>query len=213
LQNTAEQYRQLVSATPDDWVLYKKLAELSHELNDLNAAADYWRQVEKLVPQNAMAPLNLYLILLNQGKLEQTTDEYAKAISLDQNFTEGSYANWLNSTGGKALQKGGPEAALPFFQQAVELRPRFAEAHIGLGTTLKAMGKTNAAQQEFRAALDNPPTTPSGLVSLGNVCYEEGWTNEAISNLEAALNLDPTDSAAQGYLNQIRKNRLNQAEP
>jgi tetratricopeptide (TPR) repeat protein len=203
LQNAADQYRQLISARPDDWVFYKKLAEVSQELKDQDAAVDCWRHIEKLIPQSAIAPLNLYLILLSEGKFEQASDEYAKAIKLDKNFTEGSCANWINKMAYKTLQKGGPAPALPLFQQAISLRPHFAEAHIGLGATLKAMGKTNEAQEEFRAALRHPPTTPSGLVSLGDVCYREGWTNEAIRNFQAGLSLDPTDSTAHSSLGVI----------
>jgi tetratricopeptide (TPR) repeat protein len=196
LHDNAVQYRQLISAMPNDWVFYKKLAEVSEELNDPTAAVDCWTQVEKLIPQSPVAPSNLHSILLNEGKFEQAADQYEKALKLDKNFTEGTYANWLNTMAGKVLQKSGPDAALPLFSQAISLKPNFAEAHIGRGTTLKAMGKTNEAKQEFRMALRHPPTTPLGLVSLGNISYQEGWTNEAIRNLEAALSLDPTDSAA-----------------
>jgi tetratricopeptide (TPR) repeat protein len=178
-------------------VFYKKLAQVSQELDDARAAEESWRQVENLLPQNAEAPLQINLILTKEGKLAEAAEEYAKAVKLDRNFTEGTYAKLLNEIGAKVAQKGGAEAAEPLFERAVGLRPDFAEAHISLGSTLNALGKTNEAREQFRAALRHPPTTPQGLVTLGNVCCDQGWTNEAVHSLEMALDLDPTDGAAR----------------
>jgi tetratricopeptide (TPR) repeat protein len=197
LRATADEYRRLISASPDDWVFYKKLAQVSQELDDARAAEESWRQVENLLPQNAEAPLQINLILTKEGKLAEAAEEYAKAVKLDRNFTEGTYAKLLNEIGAKVAQKGGAEAAVPLFERAVGLRPDFAEAHISLGSTLNALGKTNEAREQFRAALRHPPTTPQGLVTLGNVCCDQGWTNEAVHSLEMALDLDPTDGAAR----------------
>jgi len=203
LQQTVDEYRHLISATPNDWVFDKKLAEVLQELDDSNGAAQCWRQVETLIPQNPEAPLHLNLLLLQQGKLEAAVDEYVKAVKLNRNFAEGAYAKLLNETAAKTLRKAGAEAALPLYQQTLSLRPHFAEAHLGLGAALNALGKTNEAREEFRAALRHPPTTPRGLVELGKVCYQAGWTNDAIRNLEAALSLDPTESTAHFCLGVI----------
>lgn len=200
LQEAAGEYRRLAAARPRDWVMKKKLAEVLMELGDPDAAADCWREIEQLVPRNAEAPMQLNWILLSQGKLEAAADEYVKAVKLNRSFAQGSYAKMLNEMGARVLNKGDAAAAVPFYKQALELRPEFAEARIGLGSALNALGDSGAAQEEFRAALRHPPTTPQGLTSLGTACYQSGWTNEAIRNFEAALSLDPTDSAARSCL-------------
>jgi tetratricopeptide (TPR) repeat protein len=200
LHDAADQYRRLILAEPNDWVLEKRLAETLQKSGDLNGAAECWQRIRELVPQNAQAALQLDLIFMEQGKLELAADEYAKALKLDRNYTENAYAKFLYNMGESILQKSGGAAAVPFFRQAIDLRPHFAEAHIGLGFALSAMGKTSEAQQEFRDAIHYPPTTPLGLESLGKACYQEGWTNEAIRNFEAALELDPTDSTAHFHL-------------
>ena len=212
LRNTADEYRRLIGAAPDDWVFRKKLAEVLQELDDLNGAAECWRQVESLIPQSAEAPLHLSLILSEQGKYEEAADEYLKAVKLDRHFAENNYASLFNKIATKTLQKNGPAPAVPMFQKAISLRPNFAEAHLGLGSALSALGKTREAQEEFRAALRHPPTTPPALVSLGIVCYQEGWTNEAIRTLEAALDLDPTDGAAHFYLGVLLFDEQNRPE-
>jgi len=200
LRTAAADYQQLKLRAPNDWVFAKRLAEVLQEMGDLNGAANQWRAVEALAPQNIQAPLQLNLILLEQGKLEEAADEYSKAFKLDSNYTEGTYAKLLQKTGNKVLEKAGADAAIPFFRQAISLRPYFAEAHISLGSALSTTGNSNEALQEFRIALRYPPTTPQGLESLAAICYQEGWTNEATRNFEAALNLDPTDSTAHCYL-------------
>jgi tetratricopeptide (TPR) repeat protein len=207
LRDTAEAYRRLIAASPDDWVFYKKLAEVLQELDDTRGAAEAWRQVENLSPQYIQAPLQLNLLFTKQGNFAEAADEYARAIKLDQNLTEDIYARLLNKIGVQVAQKGGAEAALPLFKRAVDLRPHFVEARISLGSSLKALGKSNEAHEQFQFALSHPPTTPQGLIALGQVCYQEGWTNEAITNLEAALNLDPTDAGARSLLGIILFNQ------
>jgi tetratricopeptide (TPR) repeat protein len=200
LRAIADEYRQLISASPDDWVFHKNLAQVLQELEDPAGAAESWRQVEKALPQNVEAPLQINLILTKEGKLAEAAEEYVKAFKLDRNAAEWSFAKLLNETGARIAQKAGAEPAVPLFEQALALKSNFAEAHISLGSALNALGKTNQAREHFRAALRHPPTTPQGLVSLGEVCYQQGWTNEALRSLRAALALDPTDVAAHFHL-------------
>ena len=82
---TADEYRRLISASPDDWVFQAKSRPVLQELDDPAGATESWRQVEKAILQDVEAPLQLNLILTKEGKLAEAAEEYLKALDLDRN--------------------------------------------------------------------------------------------------------------------------------
>ena len=73
-------------------------------------------------------------------------------VPLPQATTSSLEALKTDSLGNKALHEKGTNAAIPFFQHAVELDPDFADAYVGLGKMYSNLGQLARAEQYFTRA-------------------------------------------------------------
>ena len=73
---------------------------------------------------------------------------------LDQATTPSLEALKALSVGRKVLQEKGPEAAIPFFNRAVELDPNFAAAYSALGISYTNLREPGLATQNLQKAYD-----------------------------------------------------------
>lgn len=71
------------------------------------------------------------------------------------------------------LLHGRQKAAIAAYRQALQNNPNLASAYLGLGITLKGMGKVEIAKKAFLQAVNLDPQLPSALVHLGYL-YAEG---------------------------------------
>jgi tetratricopeptide (TPR) repeat protein len=84
------------------------------------------------------------------------------------------------------------EQALEAYGKALELRPFFAEAHVGLGDARAAKGDVDGAVNAYQKALGHNPLNTKVHVSLGRLLYsEKGLYYEAVSAYKRAIELDP----------------------
>lgn len=82
-------------------------------------------------------------------------------------------------------------AALPLFAKAVEMRPKSAEAHGGLGWTLFRLGNLEKAQEEAELAIDLDPKCADCHQIVAIIYYAKGMMEEARQEFKTALMLDP----------------------
>jgi len=71
------------------------------------------------------------------------------------------------------LLNGRQKAAIAAYRQALQSNPNSARAYLGLGITLKGLGKVEIAKKAFLQAVNLDPRLPSALVHLGYL-YAEG---------------------------------------
>ena len=93
---------------------------------------------------------------------------------------------------GKALGQAGrmPEA-IEHLQQALRLKPDFAEAHNDLGIVLTRSGRIPEAIEHLEQALRIKPDFAEAHNDLGNALRQSGRIPEAIEHLEHALRVKP----------------------
>ena len=82
--------------------------------------------------------------------------------------------------------------AIEAYQKALELEPRYAAAHINLGTLYYNRQEYTLAEQHYRAAVDSDSRYALAYFDLGNVLDETGRLEEAIQAYKAAISLAPT---------------------
>ena len=116
---------------------------------------------------------------------------------------------WMaHSNLGVALaQLGRMPEATEHLQQALRLKPDYAEAHCNLGTVFLREGKVSDAVGEFEQALRIAPDYATAHSNLGMALVQVGKTNEAISHYEQALRLKPDYAQAQKGLARLRAAR------
>lgn len=87
------------------------------------------------------------------------------------------------------------DQAIEAYSKALEIRPFYGDAHIGLGDARAAKGDVDGAVAAYRRALEFNPINAKVHVSLGKIYYnEKGLYYESVTAYKRAIDLDP------GYL-------------
>jgi protein O-mannosyl-transferase len=89
--------------------------------------------------------------------------------------------------------------AIRHYEQALLLKPDYADAHNNLGGALRELGRYDEAIAHFETAMKLSPFHKDAPSNLGVVLMELGRHEEAMPHLLAALKLNPRD--ASGYYN------------
>ncbi|MEW6260221.1 MAG: tetratricopeptide repeat protein [Thermodesulfobacteriota bacterium] len=102
-------------------------------------------------------------------------------------------------------ERDGPEAALPYFLRAIQIKPNDVEARFNAGLAYRQIGRYAEAVQQYRMAV----TLNSGYVeawnNLGVVLDLTGDRDAARAAFERALSIDPDYEAAQINLNKLER--------
>jgi len=111
-----------------------------------------------------------------------------------------------NNLGNALLQKGKIPEAITNFQQALQIKPDYAEAHYNLGNTLLQKGKVDEAISHYQQALLIKPDYANAHNNLGTALFQKGKVDEAISHYQQALLIKPDYANAHNNLgNALRK--------
>ena len=108
-----------------------------------------------------------------------------------------------NNYGERLYGEGKAEPARFFFDAAVALDDRCADAHNNLGVIASDRGDTNDAVASVRRALDCDPENGKILWNLISLYVETGMTEHASELLQTLLRLDPGDSQASKLLQEL----------
>lgn len=97
--------------------------------------------------------------------------------------------NWIAHyhLGRQRLEAGRLDEALPYFQKALEIRPRLADAHVFVGTILLSKGDLAQAEAAYLQALKFNPDLHTALSSMGTLRLAQGRLPEAEQFLVRAL--------------------------
>ena len=86
--------------------------------------------------------------------------------------------------------KGRNAEAIQDYQTALEINPRYAEAHNNIGIIFARQGDVAKAMEHYHTALDINPHYADAHVNLGNALATLGRNEEAIEQFKAALRLN-----------------------
>ncbi len=100
------------------------------------------------------------------------------------------------------------DQAVEAYSKAIELRPFYAEAHVGLGDARAAKGEVDAAIAAYQKALAFNPLNPRVHMSLGKIYYgEKGLYYEAVNAYKRAIELDPGSVEARMGLGEVYEDK------
>jgi tetratricopeptide (TPR) repeat protein len=143
--------------------------------------------------------------LLERAKERSELGDYFGSIHLLEELIEAgrAYADAHQLLGLAYHMVGRSERALESFDRALELNPRYVEAHIHRGIVLSDLGRTSEAELAFTHAKDCGGADRGGVqehhaaklsnlhAALGEAYVEAGALNQAIEQYQVALRLGP----------------------
>jgi tetratricopeptide (TPR) repeat protein len=163
-----------------------------------------WNHTVAVTGDNDVAHNNLGFLFLRRGELDEAISEFQTALDIRSRNTQTHYslgAALIQSNLGNALaRKQFWDAAVDHLQQAIKLRPDYADAYFNLGTVLFQQGRLDQAIAQWRKALEIRPRDAEAHSNVASALRKQGNVKEAISEYEQALNITPEDSVALNNL-------------
>jgi protein O-mannosyl-transferase len=95
------------------------------------------------------------------------------------------------------LQQGRVDEAMVHFQQALQIRPGYAEARFNLGNALLQQGRVDEAMVYFQQALQIKPGYADAHFNLGVALVRKGNVDDAMAHFQQALEIEPDDAEAR----------------
>jgi tetratricopeptide (TPR) repeat protein len=100
------------------------------------------------------------------------------------------------------------DQAVEAYNKAIELRPFYADAHVGLGDARGAKGDVDGAVAAYTKALSYNPLNPRVHMSLGKIYYtEKGLYYESVSAYKKAIELDANSVEARMGLGEVYEDK------
>ncbi len=127
-------------------------------------------------PRNPVAHLNLGLLELEEGNLQEAERGF-KELSL----LSPKYAGAFYLLGVCKSRRGEYEKALDPLQKAIALLPQFLDPYVELGRVQEELGREEEAEKSFLTVLDNPKASPRVLRMLAYRLMEAGRIEESIA--------------------------------
>ncbi len=152
------------------------------------AAADLLGKAVELDSTFVAAQYTLGLVHVALGNRWKAAAQFRASVPLDPTFPEPYKAlGDLFLTHPRRMFDQAVEA----YQKALELRPFYADAYVGLGDARAAKGEVDEAIASYQKAVRHNPGNPKVHMSLGKIYYaEKGLYYESVTSYKKAIELD-----------------------
>lgn len=161
----------------------------AHQAGRLEEAEKLYRRILSRRPREAIAALNLGIILHGRGELDEAGKLVRRALSISPS-TEG-----YNNLGNILRDEGKAPEAVTAYRQAIKLQPN-ANASNNLGNVLWALGDPDGALASYHEAIRVQPDYVLSYYHLGIALRRLGRPAEAMGYYEKAIALHPNFSQA-----------------
>jgi tetratricopeptide (TPR) repeat protein len=146
------------------------------------------------------------------ASLKKTRDpdeavEIASMIALESRDSGSATINLLLQWSAEAVKQNRLPAALEFLDQAVVLKPDFAESWNQRAILHYRMKNLRKAMADITVVLKLEPRHFGALLAMASILEERGMDEQAIKALESSLAVYPADRDAQTRLNALSDKR------
>jgi protein O-mannosyl-transferase len=154
--------RQWAATSPEATGPYKGLGLVAQQQHQWPTAIQAYEHVLKLDPSDATAHNNLANLLADEGDNAGAAQHYEWLLTHDTPGADRAaiLTNYAQLLGAEAAQTHDPhprDRALQMLEEAIALRPGYAQAHYILGVWDQAFSTQEAAIEQFRIALRLKP--------------------------------------------------------
>lgn len=169
------------------------------------SAADLLARAIEADPSFVVAQYSLGRVHQALGNRWKAAAQYRAATQLDPLYPEPYKAlgDLLLSAPRRLFDQ-----AVEAYQKAIERRPFYADAHVGLGDALAAKGDVDGAINAYQRALTFNTANPRVHVSLGKIYYgEKGLYYESVNAYKRAIDLDSRSVEARMGLGEVYEDK------
>ena len=160
-------FEEILKAEPENYRVKKELAHLQN-----------FKTQDDVPRDRVQSIINIF----NNGQIEKAIDEID---TLSVKFPSSPLL--FNISGAFYKSKGQYSVAIEKFEQAINLKLNYAEAHYNLGVTLGEIGKINEAIECYKNALKNKKEYPDAHNNLGNIYLDLSQYELSIEHFEWAV--------------------------
>ncbi len=139
------------------------------------------------------------------GNRWKANAQFRASIQLDTTYPEP-----YKSLGDLFLAAPRPayDQAIAAYDKAIQLRPFYADAHVGLGDAKAAKGNVDGAIGAYTKALTHNPINPRVHISLGKIYYaEKSLYYESVNAYKKAIDLDLRSVEARMGLGEVYEDK------
>jgi tetratricopeptide (TPR) repeat protein len=169
------------------------------------AAVELMGKAIEIDPQFVAAQYDLGVVHQSLGNKWKAAAQFRASTQLDPQYPEPYKAlGDLLLTAPRRLF----DQAIEAYAKALEIRPFYADAYVGLGDARAARGEVDGAVTAYQKALAFNPVNAKVHVSLGKLYYsEKGAYYEAVQAYKKAIDLDPTYLEARMGLAEVYEDK------
>ena len=165
------------------------------------AAVDLLSRAIEVDPSFVVATYMLGVVHSSHGNRWKAAAQFRASTQLDATYPEPAKAlGDLYLSQPRRLFDQAVEA----YGKAIELRPFYADAYVGLGDAKAAKSDVDGAIAAYQKALVYNPVNPRVHMSLGKIYYgEKGLYYESVNAYKKAIDLDPRSVDARMGLGEV----------
>jgi len=165
------------------------------------AAVDLLSRAIEVDPSFVVATYMLGVVHSSLGNRWKAAAQFRASTQLDATYPEPAKAlGDLYLSQPRRLFDQAVEA----YSKAIELRPFYADAYVGLGDAKAAKSDVDGAIAAYQKALVYNPVNPRVHMSLGKIYYgEKGLYYESVNAYKKAIDLDPRSVDARMGLGEV----------
>jgi tetratricopeptide (TPR) repeat protein len=153
-----------------------------------------WADCVKKSPDKARTNTSFGLVLFNDGKIEEATDHYNKAIRITPD-----YADAYNNRGIAFKSLGNYRQAIEDYNRAIKIKPGYADAYNNRGNAYHGLGNYKQAIDDFNRVIEINPIYAEAYLNRGIAYSALGNYKQEIEDYGRAIEIKP--GFAEAYLN------------
>jgi predicted TPR repeat methyltransferase len=171
------------------------IAVLLQQNEQWTAAADVYRSILEVAPDNADALHFSGVLAHQQARSEQAVALIERSLEL-----EPLRADWHSNLGIVLQDRLDLDDAIAAYQRAIALDPDHANAHNNLGVVLRAQGRTEEAEAAYRTAIRLQSGHADAYNNLGVLLNSQKRAHEAAVCFSKVITLRPGNPEARRLL-------------
>ena len=150
------------------------------------------------VPVFALSANSLFEQFTRADDIQDKKASLEKLKALEPNSAYGHFAKgWLLNLGRRF------DEAITEHQEAIRIRPDFAEAHNGLGNAYYNLDKPDEALTEYQVAIFFDPAYIEAYLNIAMLDYQKDRLDQAASAYLTVIQINPKHAIAQNNLGNV----------